>query len=416
MSVWGTSLRAARRSGSFLRAQATPDAFRRFQATACRRLLAIAAGTEFYRQRWRAAGVPLDGVHTVEDLARLPPVSRDDWRAAPDDQLLTAPRERLVWHSTGGSAGAPYRVPYDPEDDVRLRASVLAVFRAHGARGWERALWMLPPDTHSKGGRRLGGRVRMVDSDATTDQRLAALAVGAEPNLRGYPWPLWRAAVRALRAGRTLPPRRLLVTGGEPLPDCARRTLEEVFRARVVNRYAATDYGQLAAECVAGRLHVCAGVHVDILRGDRPVAAGEEGEVVVTHFFSGARPVVRLRTGDVASWGGGAPCPCGNGLPWLEQVAGRERDILRSPGGGAWRFPAIERVLGGKARELLGFQCEQTGPDAVRARLSLRPGAAPWADAPARLAASMPGLRFTVDYTDEFFVEPNGKTRVCMGA
>lgn len=414
MSVWLTTLRSAGLSTPLLRARSSPDAFLRFQKSACRRLLAAAGGTEFYRSRWAAAGVRPDDVRALADLSRLPAVGREEWRAAPDDQILTAPRARLVWHPTGGSSGAPYRVPYRRVDDLRARAGVMAVFREHGARAWERALWMLPPDTHAKGGDRLGGRVRLVASDATTDERLSALAAGAEPNLRGYPWPLWRAAVRALREGRALPARRLLVTGGEPLPECARRALAEVFRARVVNRYAATDYGQMAAECAAGRLHVSPGAHVDILCGDRPAAPGEYGEVVATHFFSLARPACRLRTGDWAAWGGD-PCPCGNGLPWLEQVAGRAADLLRAPGGRTWNFPAFERALGDTARDLLGFQCEQTGPEAVRARLSLRPGASPRADTPSRLEAGLPGLRFAVEYTDEFIPEPNGKTRVLLG-
>ena len=326
--------------------------------------------------------------------------------------MTVKPSAVPVWHRTGGTSGEPFRMPYLAGDDIRLRADVLAVLRRHGARWREKALWFLPPDTHSRGGSRLFGRVRMIDSDASTDERLAALRDGSEPVLRGYPWPVWRAVVKALRQGIALPKRRLFVTGGEPLPRCVRRTLERGLGARVVSRYAATDFGQMAAECAAGSLHVWSDARVEIVAGDTPAGPGEEGDVVATNGLSRARPLIRVRTGDRAAWSDSA-CPCGSGIPSLAWVAGRTTDCVSMPNGGRVNFIGIEQALGDLGDGLLGFQVEQAGPDRLLARLCVNACGTATDEIEQWLGQLLEGMRVNVEYTDDIQTEVNGKTRVC---
>ncbi|MDD5706631.1 MAG: hypothetical protein PHR35_11970 [Kiritimatiellae bacterium] len=380
----------------------------------CRGLLARAwAGSAFYRSTWERAGCHISQVLGTDDLRRLPVSERALWRGLRADEIMTVDVDSaLMWHPTGGSSGPPLRMPYLPADDVLLRASVLAVIRAHGGAWTDRALWMLPPDTHARGGYRMLGRVRLIDSDARTEERLDALSSGSEPVLRGYPWPVWRAVVRALRAGRSLPARRLFVTGGEPLPLCVRRTLAQGLGAQVVNRYAATDFGPMAADCRAGRLQVSVGAHVDIVCGDRQAEPGEEGEVVATNLLSRARPLIRVRTGDRAAWSV-EPCPCGSGLPHLDHVSGRNEDCIVHPSGRRIRQEDIERALGGAAQGLYGFQAEQIAQDGVLIRLSVQAKGAATGVFARPLEQLFDGMRVRLECTDDFPVEANGKTRVC---
>lgn len=411
--VWQT-IKSCRHAARLARAGRERRLWQAEQDRLCRRLAAAAcAGSPFYRGLWKQAGLGAADVRGVDDLCRLPIVARDLWRSLRAEEIMTtAAAGRLLWHGTGGSSGPPFRMPYLPADDVLLRATVLAAVRMHGGAWMDRALWLLPPDTHSRGGRRLWGRVRMVGSDATTEERLAALACGAEPILRGYPWPVWRAVVRARRAGLALPSRRLFVTGGEPLPLCVRDTLAQGLGARVVNRYAATDFGPMAADCPAGRLHLSVGSHLEIVVGERAALPGEEGEVVATNLLSRARPLIRVRTGDLAAW---APedCPCGSGVPHLERVSGRERDCILHPSGRRIRQLDIERALEPGMPGLYGFQAEQTQADGVLVRLCLKAATADMSGWARPLAQLFAGMRVTLEATDDFPAERNGKTRVC---
>ena len=57
------------------------------------------------------------------------------------------------------------------------------------------------------------------------------------------------------------------------------------------------------------------------------VAPGQSGEIVVTHLASRAFPFIRYRTGDFGVLAK-EPCPCGRGLPVLEQILGRSTDFV----------------------------------------------------------------------------------------
>jgi phenylacetate-CoA ligase len=414
MSGVRNTLLAVPLAGHFARQNRSCAAWRKAQDRYVRRIVECAfSRSAFFRVTWTQAGIDPRTVRNLDDLARLPVIGRAAWRAIPDEQIMTETDESsLVWHRTGGSSGAPFKMPYTPDDDVALRATVLAVMKAHGVRWSERALWFLPPDTHSRGGYRVFGRVRMIDSDAASAERLAALRSGSEQVLRGYPWPVWRAVVLALRQGISLPRRRLFVTGGEPLPACVRRTLEQGLGARVVNRYSATDFGQMAAECPAGSLHVCAGTHVEILAGNTPAEAGQEGEVVASNFFSRARPLIRVRTGDQAAWAD-RPCPCGSGIPHLSHVSGRTEDCIQTPRGKIVQFLDVERALGEAEKDLYGFQAEQTGSSHVLVRLCTRTNIEESSNLSQKLEGLFDGMRVTVEFTDAMPTENNGKTRVC---
>jgi len=57
------------------------------------------------------------------------------------------------------------------------------------------------------------------------------------------------------------------------------------------------------------------------------VAAGETGEIVVTHLATRDFPFIRYRTGDVGSLAND-DCKCGRGLPTLAKLQGRTTDFV----------------------------------------------------------------------------------------
>jgi phenylacetate-CoA ligase len=66
---------------------------------------------------------------------------------------------------------------------------------------------------------------------------------------------------------------------------------------------------------------------VEILDRERPVPAGGIGEIVLTHLDAWAMPLLRYRTGDLASRIE-RRCPCGRGMGLLGPVQGRRTDHL----------------------------------------------------------------------------------------
>jgi phenylacetate-CoA ligase len=147
----------------------------------------------------------------------------------------------------------------------------------------------------------------------------------------------------------------------EMLPDSLRAELEG-FRVRVLQGYGTADLGCLAYECVeksGWHLHPEAIVEVLDLETGAPAAPGQPGEVVAT-IFDEAYPLLRLATGDIATFTDDLPCPCGRTAPRLAGLLGRVGDAVKVKGmfvrgaqleAVAKRFPEIARVQGIVSRE-----------------------------------------------------------------
>jgi phenylacetate-CoA ligase len=106
--------------------------------------------------------------------------------------------------------------------------------------------------------------------------------------------------------------------------------------------YSSQEVGYIALQCPdSDRYHVQAeNVLVEILDdAGQPCPTGQIGRVVVTALHNFALPLLRYDIGDFAE---PAPrCVCGRGLPALERIVGRQRNMLRLPSGER-RWPSIE--------------------------------------------------------------------------
>ena len=71
---------------------------------------------------------------------------------------------------------------------------------------------------------------------------------------------------------------------------------------------------------------------MEILVDGRPAVPGETGEIVSTGFVNPVMPLIRWRTGDVAT-AGDAGCPCGRTSPTVRAILGREDDVIVTPRG-----------------------------------------------------------------------------------
>ena len=120
---------------------------------------------------------------------------------------------------------------------------------------------------------------------------------------------------------------RGLLSSADRLDPVLRHVLASVWNCTVLDHYGLTEMGYGGAvECPAhDGYHLRAlDMIVEIVDfcGDEPLPPGETGEVVITTLEREAMPLIRYRTGDVASLLPG-PCACGSPLPRLGPVCGR---------------------------------------------------------------------------------------------
>ena len=299
----------------------------------------------YYGRLYAERGFDPASVSSLADLARLPFLDKPRIRASVED-LKSRTAGPLVKYNTGGSSGEPL-VFYMGMG--RVSHDVAAKWRA--TRWWgvdigdpEVVLWGSPVEL----GRQ--DRYRAIRDRLFRTYLLPAFQM-SEAQMDGYCREIRRIAPRMVfgyasavallaRHARSCGHRlddlgvRVAFTTGETLYPDQREVIEAVFNAPVANGYGSRDAGFIAHQCPSGSLHVSAeDIVVELLDADGgPVGPGESGEIVVTHMATDDFPFIRYRTGDVAV-ASGVRCPCGRGLPVLDEVQGRSTDFIRTADG-----------------------------------------------------------------------------------
>ena len=299
----------------------------------------------FYRRLWDEAGFEPGGFKGLEDLRRIPPVTKQQARALTKllQESPPAGLGRMIWHNTSGSSGEPFSLVRSWREERFLALAGMLVFRQPGFHAWHRrALIRVPADFDWLDDRplqllnRLGlYRSRVFSCFDTPESLWNQLRDYAPDTVGGYSETVTRVARYGLETGRRDVRPRCVAVGGELCTPMMIRQMSEGFQAPVYLGYASTEFSLIAQTCPAsGLLHICdPTVLVEVLDGQgRPVADGEAGTIVITALHSRVMPFVRYVLGDRVVKGP-APCPCG--APWgtLRSVDGREIDRLRLANG-----------------------------------------------------------------------------------
>lgn len=307
-----------------------------------------AAGLDFWRRRFADAAFAPDDPDP-RAFARIRPLRRADIQDLGTALHLAPPEGHgpVAGGSTTGSTGAPIAflgtgITYRIWQAMTLREhawhrrdpGLFHAFIRPGARE-DHDTWGPPTDLlHAT------GRSSRFPSSEPVAAQWEWLARANPDYLLTLPSNLADLIAEGRRCGQRLPALRQVRTVGEVVSADLRRQVSEHWGVRIADLYSASEIGYLALECpeFEGRYHVQAeGVLLEVLREDgHPCGAGEVGEVVVTSLHNYAMPLIRYAIGDYAEVG--APCPCGRGLPVLERILGRVRNMLTLPDGGR-RWP-----------------------------------------------------------------------------
>ncbi len=318
----------------------------------------------YYRQLFDDLGLKPRDIREPADLQRLPLLSKQDVRRNLDRLIArNFDRKKMHYATTSGTTGTPLPVYITDENAATERALTL---RMRGWAGWQpgdsRATFngmmvvpiecrRLPLWRHDWPERRLFFSVFHM-TRKNVGLYLDRLRAFRPKVIEGYPCYLRLLALRLERAGETLPVRAIF-TYTEPLYADQRRLIEERFQCKVFDWYGLSERVASTAQCErTDGYHVSAEkTIVEIIKPDgEPAAPGEQGEIVGTNLDEYGMPLIRYRTGDVSSYRA-EPCPCGRGLPLIEQVQTRVEAFITTPDGRLIKGGPLESFLGINAVE-----------------------------------------------------------------
>ncbi len=368
----------------------------RVRATQRQRLrdMLVHAGARipWYRRMMRRAGLDPGAADPLETLTALPPLTRDDIRRHSSEMVWPAVPGGLHPFNTGGSTGQPLSFMVDRRRQASDQAARFHTRRWFDVRPGDRELWLWgSPIEHGRADRVKRWRDGLVNhrllnafdmSPATMDAYLDEVERYRPACIFGYPSSIFHLVEHARRRGRVVarPKLKAVFVTGEVCYPHQREAIASYFGVPVADGYGSRDAGFIAHECELGALHVISDhVYVEILDGERPVPAGESGEVVVTHLASMGMPFIRYRTGDRARLRKGR-CACGRGWPMMEAVEGRQTDFIYLPDGTSMHALSLIYVIR-EQPDIRRFRITQREDHALDVELvTTRPASRPMAD------------------------------------
>ncbi len=335
-----------------------PDALRALQVDKLRAFL-VNAGTQvpYYGRMFRERGFAPETLRSVSDLGALPLLDKATIRAHAD-AMKARGHGPLTRYNTGGSSGQPL-VFYIGK--ARKSHDVAAKWRA--TRWWgvdigdvEAVIWGSPIEHGAQDLLKLvrdrAFRSTLLPAFEMSEQRLDEFVGWIRRHrprmLFGYPSALSHIARHAKARGIALNNLgiRVAFVTSERLYDEQREAIQGTFGCPVANGYGARDAGFIAHECPKGGIHISSeDIVVETVDAQgQQVAAGQAGEIVVTHLATGDFPFIRYRTGDVGVLDD-TPCTCGRGLPLLKELQGRSTDFVVAANGTVMHGLALIYVL-----------------------------------------------------------------------
>lgn len=293
--------------------------------------------TRYHRRVFDEHGVSPDAIRGLDDLKRLPVLTKADVQAYGPDMVSDAVADDQQEHiHTSGTTGAGLKFSTTRTAVHWQWATWWRFWRLHGIR---RDMWCgyfggrsvvplsqkKPPFWRiNRPGRQIMFSAYHISPDTLPDY-LNELTRRRPPWLHGYPSILAMIASHLTESGRRLgyTPSHIS-TGAENLLPQQSMLIERAFGVAPIQHYGMAEAVANVSMCSRRKMHVdedFAGVEFV------PTADGSSHRVIGTNFTNPATPLIRYDVGDVVDLGNDG-CDCGLPGRIIRRVDGRQEDYV----------------------------------------------------------------------------------------
>ncbi|UWG96484.1 AMP-binding protein [Dehalobacter sp. DCM] len=291
----------------------------------------VKKNSRFYGRRLN--GINEDEINTLNDLKNIPFTFPDDIRQNPLDFLCVPQREikRIVTIRSSGTSGAEKRVFFS-EQDLNLTIDFFQVGMRCLTDQSDRVMVLLPGISYGSIGDLLKKALEMskiqcfihgviVDPEQTAKDIIEndiTCLVGI---------PMQVSYLSKLKSDVFKSRIKKVLLSTDYVPDVLIHELTYQYGCKVFTHYGMSEMGYgggVECEALAGYHMREADLYFEIVNPatGEAVPDGQSGEVVFTTMTREAMPLIRYRTGDIASFSSN-PCACGTFLKTMKKVMGR---------------------------------------------------------------------------------------------
>ena len=315
---------------------------------------------EPYRKKMQEKGVVPSDIKTLEDLAKLPFVTKQDMRDTYPFGLFAVPKNKLIRiHASSGTTGKPTVVGYT-ENDLKMWTECVSRIACMGGATEEDVAQICFGYGMFTGalGLHYGleniGATIVPSSTGNSEKQIMYMQDFGTTLLVATPSYALRLAEVARNMG--LDPAKDLkvkigLVGSELLTDAMR---DEMHKFWGEDMLITSNYGmsELMGPGVSGECEYMCGMHInedyfipEIIdpKTEEVLPVGEKGELVITCIKKEGLPLIRYRTKDITRLNY-EKCKCGRTFCRMDNLSGRSDDMLKIRGVNV--FPSqIEEVI-----------------------------------------------------------------------
>lgn len=351
------------------------DQLREYQEDRLQELIEHAyQNVPYYRDLFDKQGLSPSDIQTVDDLSKLPRLTKDDIRQN-YERLQAQNVDNAIINHTSGSTGEPFTFKESSDIEQVERAFINRAFNAHETDLYhEKTVWLrsYSPDEAEpiyKYEPHLG--ILFLSPFHLSPDRLNEYvelinSFGAS-TLVGYPSSVYIFATLLKDSDLSLSHIKTVHTGSENFLPKWRDRVESILGVPAKDHYGMAEKVGLFHQCSESYKY-----HENLEYGVVEIVDRDDGtgQIVGTSLWNYAMPLIRYEMGDKATINkGSTTCDCGRGLPLtVEQFEGRTDDILRTPDGRL--LPAVNfYTLMYDIEGVEMFKLVQTAVDHVEVRL-----------------------------------------------
>lgn len=301
----------------------------------------------YYRRTIKSLGLKPDNFKKIEDLHKLPIISKNDIQKNPNDFVSQSQGKDSFWVKTSGSTGQPTNVLWSKnflmvsiginqrfrDAYASLVKSNRALRKAHLsypgsgsetlAKYYSQAIWILK-HTYYK-------NVRLFSIFDPPERNYILLKEYNPQIVAGHGSYIGLLFSYMAHNKLDFPNLNVISYSSDSLRDEDRSIIEERY-CQVFAHYNAMETSTIGFECEAHRgyhlsIDTCA---VDLINKDSlHVSPGEEGEVVVSNLINKGTVLLNYRIGDIGVMREvNDVCECGRNLPMLKNLVGKSDAMI----------------------------------------------------------------------------------------
>ena len=321
------------------------DALEALQLKGLQKTLRRVWACDWWRDLLHKRGMsdPAD-VKSLDDLRRLPFLTKEDFREAYPLKMSTVDRkELLVFHMSSGSTGTPVVMAYTKNDLNQWADTMARCFTMAGLEAGD-AFQIMPTFGLFNGGFgcyhgcRKAGLFCVPASSGNTERQIKLMRdfrVKGFCSVVSYVPRVIEKLDADASGDHDIPSLRVGIFGSETFSDEMRKKIENRLHIECFDIYGMTETGGIGTTGQDCSAH--AGIHVwddyyitEVVNPatGEPVPDGEYGEVVFTSLSREAMPIIRYRTHDISRILSREKCACGRTHIRIDRITGRTDDML----------------------------------------------------------------------------------------